>query len=294
MKNIKSLDFKKNFQNKLEFEIVPFSELDVLLKSVKGHNPYSPNQITFNVMIIITDGKKGKHEVDFIQYEYDINSVFIIAKDQVHSFIDLPNHNEGYLVMFTEDMFLDISRQFPYIIDYFLCNRLYNPLHVIPKEYFKDIKLLAEKMYQNANNQDDYINKEILKSYFKILLFKIFYSKNQNNEIAQKDQSTKYLILFQNILKQYYVDEKSVKFYAEKMGISKKKLNEISKKSVNKTAKEFIISFIILEAKKLLLDTELSSKEISFKLGFEEPTNFTKFFKAHTGIKPTSFFKSHH
>lgn len=49
---------------------------------------------------------------------------------------------------------------------------------------------------------------------------------------------------------------------------------------------------MILKAKKLLVENQKNISEISYLLGFEEPTNFTKYYKKHTGFSPKEFKKS--
>lgn len=43
------------------------------------------------------------------------------------------------------------------------------------------------------------------------------------------------------------------------------------------------------EARKLLSETPMSIAEISYRLTFNEPTNFTKFFKSFEGITPKQY-----
>ena len=50
--------------------------------------------------------------------------------------------------------------------------------------------------------------------------------------------------------------------------------------------------FLLLESKRMLLDPSLQIKEIAYELGFNEPTNFTKFFKKFENTSPESFRKS--
>ena len=50
----------------------------------------------------------------------------------------------------------------------------------------------------------------------------------------------------------------------------------------------------MLEAKRLLCHTNISIKEIGYAIGFDEPTNFIKYFRKHTGKTPIDFRGSYH
>jgi AraC-like DNA-binding protein len=89
-----------------------------------------------------------------------------------------------------------------------------------------------------------------------------------------------------------FTKTRDAKAYAADLSISYKHLNDVSKEIVNSTAKSFIDNYVILEAKRMLVSTSLSVKEIAFELGFDEPTNFLKYFKKHTSITPVDFRKT--
>lgn len=46
---------------------------------------------------------------------------------------------------------------------------------------------------------------------------------------------------------------------------------------------------VMLEAKRLLAHTQDTIKEIGYTLGYDEPTNFIKYFKKHNGQTPVEF-----
>jgi AraC-like DNA-binding protein len=54
-------------------------------------------------------------------------------------------------------------------------------------------------------------------------------------------------------------------------------------------AKGCIDNRVLLEAKRLLVHTDLPAGAIGQRLGFPEATVFTKFFRRHTGLTPTGF-----
>ena len=60
---------------------------------------------------------------------------------------------------------------------------------------------------------------------------------------------------------------------------------------MNKPVKEYIHEQLIMEIKRFLMNTDLSIKEIAYKTGFDEPTNFVKYFKKNTSSTPSAFRK---
>ena len=75
------------------------------------------------------------------------------------------------------------------------------------------------------------------------------------------------------------------------MSVSYKHLNTIRKEISGFTAKQFIDNHVILEAKRYLATTDISIKELTYDMGFDEPTNFVKFFSKHTQMTPAVFKK---
>ena len=73
------------------------------------------------------------------------------------------------------------------------------------------------------------------------------------------------------------------------MNISTKTLTNSIVESSRSTPLKLINERIILEAKRYLLYSSLKVKEISYLLGFEDPSYFVKFFKRNTGSLPIEF-----
>ncbi|WP_088445396.1 helix-turn-helix transcriptional regulator [Flavobacterium oreochromis] len=61
---------------------------------------------------------------------------------------------------------------------------------------------------------------------------------------------------------------------------------------MNKTPLQIIQERIILESQRLLLHSELNVTQIGYRLGFEDPSYFVKFFKKHANMSPSEFRKS--
>lgn len=94
---------------------------------------------------------------------------------------------------------------------------------------------------------------------------------------------------FIKLVAEHHNEEKNMSFYADKLCLSSKYLSKLVKNQTGRSAPEWIDAFIILEAKNLLKYTDLSIKEIVYKLNFQNQSVFYKYFKSHTGMTPTEY-----
>ena len=93
------------------------------------------------------------------------------------------------------------------------------------------------------------------------------------------------------LVSEYYTQERNVGFYAEKLCLTPKYLSKLIKQASGRSAPDWIDSFVILEAKNLLKYSNISIKEIVFRLHFPNQSVFYKFFKTHTGMTPSEYRK---
>ncbi len=116
-------------------------------------------------------------------------------------------------------------------------------------------------------------------------------SKNEKNEKISKKKANPIFKKFKKILESDYTEDRTVVYYADLINIHPYCLNKISKISSGQTASEVIQNKIISEAKALILNTDKTLKDIAYKLGFDDPAYFSRYFKKHTGIAPSNFQK---
>jgi AraC-like DNA-binding protein len=93
------------------------------------------------------------------------------------------------------------------------------------------------------------------------------------------------------LLESNYLQVRNTDFYAGKLGISSKRLNQILKDKLDKTGTQLIHDRIILESKRLIIHSESTIKEIAYDLGFSDRPYFSRFFKKQTGQTPDEFQK---
>jgi AraC family transcriptional activator of pobA len=77
--------------------------------------------------------------------------------------------------------------------------------------------------------------------------------------------------------------------YAARLDISTAHLNAICRQMSGRSALQLIHERLILEARRELIYTSMTIKEISELLGFTDPAYFTRFFKRQMGVSPKDF-----
>lgn len=97
---------------------------------------------------------------------------------------------------------------------------------------------------------------------------------------------------FIKLVTDYHTSERRMAFYAEKLCLSPKYLSKLIKEASGRSAPDWIDSFVVLEAKNMLKYSDISIKEIVYKLHFANQSVFYKFFKSHTGMTPSEYRNS--
>ncbi len=272
---------KYEFQNPLKIEFELTSLTDIYKKSKQ--KLHIPHRQDFYGLFYFTNSI-GKHYVDFKEYNINKGDVFLISNEQVHYFQDIKNA-DGKVILFTASFFdNDIL--------------LYNIFEKAEQKPVLSLNTTQRSYWDNLIHQIEFVysserilKTEILKNYLSILLFEIH--QYQHEEPITNNIDYQRFVTFKKDLKKHCREHKKVRFYAEKQNISPKTLNLAVRKIVDNSAKEYISNFILLSAKRLLINSNLTTAEIAYELGFKEPTNFTKFFKKKEMTSPLMFRKEH-
>jgi AraC-like DNA-binding protein len=109
--------------------------------------------------------------------------------------------------------------------------------------------------------------------------------------ITQKDRSSDYFKQLIHLLHEHYKAERSVEFYASKMGLTPKHLSRVVRTYSGKSVHQWIDEFVVLEIKNLLKFSDMSIQQISYELNFPNPSFMGQYFKRITGKTPGEYRK---
>lgn len=272
----------KEQPERLQFQIHDLSDY---LERFKGlaNTPHSHSY--YQIIWFYKAG--GKHYLDFKDYPIETNTIFFVAKDQIHYF-DKNQITEGILIHFNESFFMQSD------VDIFLKYKVFNnsgrPAYSVNATVAKQAGSYVQLIKDEFSSMDQFGHKQIIRYLLKTLLILLERAQdekdNENIQLAHYD--LRYLH-FRELLEQYYCKGYGVSDYAELLRISTKTLTTITKTVVSKSPSVIISERIILEAERLLSFTSLKVNEIGYKLGFEDDSYFIKYFKKHLKKSPGEY-----
>ena len=244
-----------------------------------------PHRHDSYLMVFFTDGS-GIHEIDFDRFEIQKGSLFVLQPGQMHHW-SLSNDIEGFVIIFSQELYNLYFGQ-KNINDY----NFYHSIHNRPEMLFEAeeiakilpyFKLLTQENKQQNNFQLD-------KMLNLLDCIHIEIARKYNETYSHQTHSYNIKInTFEKLLEQYFKEEKSPSFYADKLNITLKHLNRICNEILQKTATEVIMDRIILEIKRMLIDKQLAVNEVASAIGYDDYSYFSRVFKKQTGVSPKAF-----
>ena len=87
----------------------------------------------------------------------------------------------------------------------------------------------------------------------------------------------------------HFTENIPISYLAELMGISKMYFSNYFKRVFNVSPKQYILGKRLTEGQRLLLETNMSVKEIAYAVGFDNENYFSEFFTAKVGISALKF-----
>lgn len=254
----------------------------------KVDEPHRHNYYT----VLIINKAKGQHKIDFNTYALADKQIFFVAPGQVHQVIE-EEISYGFAMTFSNQFLIENDVRLSFIESLNLFQNYGQSPPLTPNKMQFDTIVNYTNQIFNLFSSETNMKFLSIGAFLKLLLIECNNICTINPLESDADNSGDNLLrTFKKAVEADYKKEHSTSYYADKLYITPDHLNRVIKSKIGKTAKDYIQARIITEAKRLLYFTELTNKEIGYELGFNEPANFSAFFKKHTQVSPTSFKKN--
>lgn len=259
------------------------------LENLKSTLPY-PHRHDFYHIVWVINGR-GHHVIDSVRYEVKPNTLFFMAPGQIHDFV-LSEDATGFTINFSPEFFAlrQHSRQSLTDIPIYNFEKFNNALYLDEQRAHGLHAILDAIIEEYVAEQSGH--EEVIWSYLRIFLMKVSRLAAPD---AMIDSSSRSLLLsrrFKSALEKNFSTINQTAEYARLLKVTERALNEATRQAFGYTAAQLIRERVMLEAKRLLLHSEISVAEIADRLGFDDPAYFSRCFKKHTSRSPIEFRQS--
>jgi AraC-like DNA-binding protein len=271
------------------------------MRSLRGRVPakslQSAHRLDFQQLICVTEGR-CTHVIDFEPIHCGPGSVLVHQPSQTEQY-DVTSEWDGWIVPFRPEFLFvpstdDAGRRGADLNLLGVLAGLPEHLALSPAE-FRLVRAALGRMH--ADSRLDAAKPEVhalLRYQLCAVLMRLRMAQQQQEDLqpAAMGELHRYR-RFRELLEESFAKWHGVAPYASVLGCSDKTLTRATLSVAGVTAKALIASRIGLEGKRLLVHTSLPVASIADKLGFDDPSNFVKFFRREAGCTPLELRRQH-
>jgi AraC-like DNA-binding protein len=240
-------------------------------------------------MLYLQPGCKIK--VDFGVYDTLEPVFFFIGPDQVLRIQELCME-PGYMIFYNRDCYCIQLHDDGLTGDSLLLSNLQkSPMTTIPIREVSSINFLFTQINDELSHEDR-SREEMVRTYLKLLLMKLtrlWKVQHLSTTAGGHNNNLEFFRRFTRLVETCYKEKHGVAEYADLLAISPKTLTHKFRKMNLPQPNEVIKSRIVLEAKRLLVHSSKTVKQIAHELGYEDPAYFSRLFFIKTGESPLGF-----
>ncbi|WP_345248223.1 helix-turn-helix domain-containing protein [Nibrella saemangeumensis] len=254
--------------------------------SKKIRFPLQPHRKTVYDFLFLTEGhtirSKGLH-----QYEFSGNTFFFLPALQISTHEYLSPDAKGFFCHFDGMIFNKLFPNTPFYEEFSFWHFSGDPLVQISDSLQQPVLNILNRLLTEYEPTQS-LNTNLITAYLLTLFTELSLVRKARGPMAQ-NAAVRVTEKYKNLLSQHIYQTHKVTEYASMLAVTPDHLNKCVKATIGKTSQELLADMIVLEAKVLLRQTPLSISEIAFKFSETNPSDFTRFFKAKTGLTPKEF-----
>ena len=252
----------------------------------------TPHRSNFFSVTLVEKGV-SQFTVNDQKYEIKASEILLSPISEIFSVNLVSKEFKSKMILFTADSITNSGYNYK-------SNNLLKSLSnrssqiILNKELYEILKFCIARLEAlNDTDRDDYYYNELTWYYFSLLAYEIDnYYKKTDTIIATTSRDESITTSFFILLRENYMKQHDVQFYADQLFITRKYLSKVIKKTMLRSTRDIINQVLITEAKVLLKGRNASVSHIAMLLNFSDHAVFSKFFKKHTGQTPSDYRKN--
>ncbi|WP_418360949.1 helix-turn-helix domain-containing protein [Sphingobacterium detergens] len=262
------------------------------LISLHEENVDSLNSADYRQYIKVLLLSKGSElQVDLAEYSVKQPSLFFVSPNQ-HLHIKKLAKEEGHFIFYNRDFYCIQIHDEEVACSGLLFNNIYNmPMVELDNSEIPFFSYIFGQMTDEFGLNDTSLE-EMLRTYLKQLFIKsvrLWKKQNLDKELTEQNSDLEFFRKFTLLVDEHYKEKHHVADYAELLFMAPKTISHKFKRLNLPQPNDVIKNRILLEAKRLLVHTNLTAKEVGYELGYEDPAYFSRLFVQKSGETPSAF-----
>jgi AraC-like DNA-binding protein len=266
-------------------------------QQIKSENVDLANGLALRSYIRVLFVPKGYTlSIDFKTYEITSPTLFFINSNQYLNILNCGNQ-PAHLLFYNRDFYCVQIHDAEVACDGLLFNNIFQiPKTELSKIQIENVQNIFDTIGTELNAADDHSEEMVRIRLKELIIHSTRLWKEQNLALNKENDVNAEAELFRNfgrMVEIHFREKHRVSDYADLIGISPKTLSNKFNKLNFENPNEYIKNRILLEAKRLLIYTDLSVKQISYNLGYEDPAYFNRLFAQKIKVSPSVFRKNY-
>ncbi|MDE7153627.1 MAG: AraC family transcriptional regulator [Muribaculaceae bacterium] len=267
----------------------------VVLDNVNSVPQFNFPLVTSSIWSIVCLKGEIRLTVDLKEHQLTPSSLMVMVPGHTISSYSCSADFEGFAINTTIN---SLESSLPLLSRILICYKVFNedPILKISQTDLQNQILFRDLLRNKLAERKTTYNKLILGNLCEAITVEtlsLYLRRLQPNAPAsiKRTRAEELFYKFIVLIEDKFRYQRALSDYARDLCISTKHLSTLVKELSGRTASSWIDSYVILEAKQMLANTDLSIQEISEHLNFANQSFFGKFFKHNTGKSPTQFRK---
>jgi AraC-like DNA-binding protein len=245
----------------------------------------TPQRLDFDMVIRIDEGN-AVHTVDFTDHELGPGDVLWVRAGQVHQWGQIADI-DGPAVLFTPHVVDDRTSKLVTGVGAHTPNHW--PAATVQGSPVGEVwALLLACSQQRTDGDRAPLRDAVLAHAVGALLTELALVRPAGETVGPTATHEAYL-WFRDEIDRRFAEWHQVTHYADRLGYSPRTLNRVARAHTGLSAKQLIDERVVLEAKRLLSHGDAPVAEIAEQLGFDDPSNFSAYFRGRAGVTPGAF-----
>jgi AraC family 4-hydroxyphenylacetate 3-monooxygenase operon regulatory protein len=232
--------------------------------------------------------------IDQNRYTTDGAAIFFTPAATPHAFLT-ETHAPGYVLTLHQSIVQNMIQALGLMQQnsFFVMPHAVSIQNLIPEKIalFKSTLALIDIIKAEWLSQQTYKN-DAIAELIKVLLLNIFRLSAPDEKATRNSRHVVEIYKnFTQLVEENFKEKKGIGFYCQQLNINESRLNYVCKKVSGAPPKTVISNRVILEAKRHMIHANQNLNELSFELGYLDPSYFSRFFQLKTGLTPSKYKK---